>query len=113
MSGMHQPVSEAPSPANAATEPVLHAIDPEDVALSGDALRRIIPVARELIRRFMPGVDPERATLAQVMALFADHAFWEERTGGLLLCADLAERSLCLPVPRDHWRVRAEGVVYH
>ncbi|WP_419785202.1 hypothetical protein [Pseudodesulfovibrio sp.] len=113
MSGMHQPVSESLLTVNSANESTLHAIDPEDVSLSGEGLRRVLPIAREMIRRFMPGMDPEKASMSQIMSLFADQAYWDENSGGLLLCADLADRALCLPVPRKHWRVRVEGVVYH
>ena len=113
MSGMHQPVPHDASLGDTAVRPRLHAMDFEDVALSGEAARLVLRGARELARRFMPGVDADGLTPSRVMALFVDHVYWEERSGGLLLCADMADRALCLPIPREHWRVRTEGVAIH
>jgi len=113
MSGMHQPVSRDASFGNHATEPLLHAIDFEDIALSGEAARLVLLGAREMARRFMPGVDSERLTPTQAVALFVDHVYWEEQSGRLLLCAEMPDRALCLPVPSAHWRVRLEDLVIH
>lgn len=84
----------------------LHDIDFEDVALTIEALRMIRAATDELYRRFMPGVDPAKLTYSQCVGIFLDHCFWSEETGRLILCADIAERSVCLPIPEEHWMVR-------
>lgn len=111
MSGMHQPASRVLAVDNNANETVLHAIDFEDVTLSREGARLILMGARAFLRQFMPSSDPEKLTLAQAVALFVDRVFWEETTGGLIMCTDVAEKSLCLPIPSVHWKVRDEGVV--
>jgi hypothetical protein len=103
---MHQPVSQAPSNGNIVNDPVLHAIDFEDVALSREAARLVFKGAREVVRQFMPGADFEGLTPSQAVALFVDMVFWDERSGALIMCADVAARSLCLPIPKGHWKVR-------
>jgi hypothetical protein len=103
---MHQPVSPALSIGNANSEPVLYVIDFEDVALSREAARLVLHGAREVLRQFMPGADSDGLTAAQAVALFVDMVFWEEGSGMLIMCADVAARSLCLPIPRDHWKIR-------
>lgn len=87
-------------------EPVLHAIDFEDIALTIEGVRLVLLGARAVVRRYMPGVDSDRLTRSQAVALFVDRVFWEEHSGGLVLCTDVAERSLCLPIPRRCWSVR-------
>lgn len=106
MSSMHQPVSQDLSVGNVVNEPVLHAIDYEDVALSSEGARIIHFGARAVMRQYMPAVDFEKLTRSQAIALFVDKVFWEENSGGLIMCADMAERSLCLPVPKEHWMVK-------
>lgn len=108
MSGMHQPVSEDLSVGNFGNEPVLHAIDYEDVALSPEGAKIVHRGARVVMRQFMPAADSERLTPAQAVALFVDKVFWEESTGGLIMCTDVADRSLCLPIPKSHWRIKGD-----
>ena len=111
MSGMHQSASGDQSFGNVVNQAVLHAIDFEDVALSREGARLIHLGARAVMRQFMPGADAEKLTPAQAVALFVDKVFWEENSGGLIMCAEVAEKSLCLPIPSAHWKVRDEGVV--
>ena len=93
--------------------PVLHAIDFEDVALTREGVRLIELGARAVLRRFMPGLGRDELPRSQAVALFLDRVFWEERSGGLVLCAEMAERSLCLPLPSRCWSVRTDGAVLH
>ncbi|MGE4553342.1 MAG: hypothetical protein AB7D57_09525 [Desulfovibrionaceae bacterium] len=86
-------------------EAVLHPLDMEDLALSSDSLRRIDRAARQVMRRFMPGGRPERLTAAQAVSLFLDRICWEERSGWLLLFADLGGTVCCLPLAPDQWSV--------
>lgn len=111
MSGMHQPVSEQPLSVTDIAEPILHSIDFEDVALSRQGAKLILHGARAVLRQFMPAADSDGLTMAEAVALFVDKVFWEENSGGLIMCADVAERSLCLPIPKGHWQVRDDGSV--
>lgn len=108
MSGMHQPVSDQSPSVNEIVDPVLHAIDFEDVALSQEGAKLVHHGARAVLRQFMPAANSDGLTMAQAVALFVDKVFWEENSGGLIMCTDVAERSLCLPIPSDHWKVREE-----
>ena len=89
----------------AGPDAVLHPLDFEDLALSPECLRRIAGASREIMLRYMPGGRPERMTMAQAVSLFLDRVCWEERSGWLLLFADLGGRSFCLAVRPDDWSV--------
>ena len=106
MSSMHQPVSQDLSVGNVGNEPVLHVIDYEDVALSREGAKIIHMGARMVMRQYMPAADSDKLTSAQAVALFVDKVFWEENSGGLIMCTDVADRSLCLPIPKVHWKLR-------
>ncbi len=109
MHGMHQPVDQAPSLVNNEVEPVLHVIDFEDVALSREGAKLVHHGARAVMQQYMPAADSGKLTPSQAVALFIDKVFWEENSGGLIMCADLADKSLCLPIPKAHWRVREDN----
>lgn len=108
MSGMHQPVTQDPSIGKHVSNPILHEIDYEDVALSVEGAKLIHIGARAIMRQFMPAGDHEGLTPAQAVALFVDKIFWEENSGGLIMCTDIADKSLCLPIPKSHWRVKGD-----
>lgn len=93
---------------NASADPVLHAIDFEDVALSREGASLVHKGAQAVMRQYMPAADSEGLTPAQAVALFVDKIFWEENSGGLIMCTQVGERSLCLPIPSSHWKVRQE-----
>ncbi|WP_319471914.1 hypothetical protein [uncultured Pseudodesulfovibrio sp.] len=112
MSGMHQPVSQDQSIGNLANDPILHAIDFEDVALSREGAKLVHYGARAVLRQFMPAADSDNLTAAQAVALFVDQVFWEENSGGLIMCTDMADRSVCLPIPKAHWTVRDDSRVF-
>ncbi|MGL1861704.1 MAG: hypothetical protein OCC46_04175 [Pseudodesulfovibrio sp.] len=112
MSGMHQPIAQTPSVGNHETDPVLHLIDFEDVALSREGAKLVHHGARAVMRQYMPAANSEKLTPSQAVALFVDKVFWEENSGGLIMCTDVAERSLCLPIPKAHWKVKDDyGVI--
>lgn len=106
MSGMHQPMNQDLSFGNHANDPILHVLDFEDVALSRQGAKLVHHGARQVMRQFMPAADSDKLTPAQAVALFVDKVFWEENSGGLIMCADLPEKSLCLPIPKGHWTIR-------
>lgn len=111
MAGMHQSDYQANSMDGFGLEPKLHQIDYEDVALSKEGVRLVHLGAKAIMRQYMPGANCERLTCAQAVAMFVDLLFWEERSGGLIMCAELPKASLCLPIPRKHWTVRNDGRV--
>ncbi|HWR02573.1 MAG TPA: hypothetical protein VN419_01035 [Humidesulfovibrio sp.] len=83
----------------------LHELDYDDLALSAQGMRMVRRAAMDVLRRFS-AVDENEVTLARALALFLDHVFWEEKSGGLLLCADFPDQSFCLPIPRDCWSMK-------
>lgn len=112
MSGMHQSPNIESFLGNYGVEPVLHAIDPEDVALSREGAVIVHRGAQAIMRQYMPAADAKRLTRSQAVALFVDRVFWEEHSGGLVMCTDIAERSLCLPIPKKYWTVRGVPSVH-
>jgi hypothetical protein len=85
----------------------LHVIDYEDVNISATAVSSLKRAAGQLLADYAPSAFEERLSPAKAVALFIDRLFWDEATGELLMCSDLAERSFCLPIPKDHWGLRA------
>ncbi len=83
----------------------LHEIDFEDIAISTHAVKLITAAAKAIVDRHMPGARSESITPSQAIALFLDHIYWEENSGGLIMCSDMAEKSFCLPIPKEHWSV--------
>lgn len=108
MSGMHQPVPQDPFIGNHESDPILHVIDFEDVALTKEGARLVHLGARAVMRQYMPAADSDKLTAAQAVALFVDKIFWEETSGGLIMCTDVADKSLCLPIPKAHWTVKGD-----
>ncbi len=108
MSGMHQPISRDLSVEDIGNTHVLHAIDFEDVALSSEGARLVHRGARAVMRQYMPAADSNKLTPGQAVSLFVDKIFWEEDSGGLFMCTDLVDRSLCLPIPKAHWKVKKD-----
>jgi len=111
MSSMHQNATTAEVLGNYGVDPVLHAIDYEDVALTQEGARLVHLGAKAVMRQFMPAADADGLTRSQAVALFVDQLFWEEHSGGLIMCTDVAERSVCLPIPKKHWNVKGSGGV--
>lgn len=82
----------------------LHELDYEDLALSASAMRLVRQAASQVLGRFC--AVEEGLSFARALALFLDHVFWDEKSGGLILCADFPGQSFCLPIPRDWWGLR-------
>lgn len=83
----------------------LHELDYEDVALSNAALALVRRAARVVLRRLGAEAAGPLPT-GRALALFLDRVFWEEKSGGLILCAELPGAGVCLPIPRDFWGLR-------
>ncbi|WP_319761569.1 hypothetical protein [Maridesulfovibrio sp.] len=86
----------------------LHELDFQDVAISTNAVRTLKKAAVAVMQRFMPGSRPDKLTNSQAIAFFIDRVFWDQDTKGLILCADVADRSFCIPIPREHWHMKAD-----
>lgn len=90
----------------------LHELDFEDVALSQQALTVIHRAAQAMLSRqgiLTPTsgkLDPARA-----IALFVDKVFWDEHNGDLVMCSNMGDRHVCLPIPGRHWSVHLQGRV--
>lgn len=113
MSSMHQRADGDLLTGNHGKNPILHIIDFEDVALSPLGIQMVEHGAKALLRKFMPAVDPDKLTRAQAFAMFVSQVYWEENTGGLIMCTELKNNNLCLPIPSKHWSVRqAIGYVH-
>jgi len=109
MSSMHQPYGNGLPSDNPANEPILHSIDFEDVDLSPTGLQILQIGGQAAIRHHMPMMNTDNLTPHQVMLMFIDKVFWEEHSGGLIMCSDMVQSSLCLPIPKGHWNVRMDG----
>lgn len=107
--GDHQPQHRAQAALGGAGGP-LHELDYDDLALSAQGMRLVRRAAMDVLRRFS-AVDEGQVTLARALALFLDHVFWEEGSGGLILCADFPDQSFCLPIPRDCWSLKPRAGV--
>lgn len=84
----------------------LHELDFQDVAISSNAIRTLKKAAIAVMQRFMPGSRPETLTNSQAVAFFIDRVFWDQDSKGLILCADVAQRSFCIPIPSEHWHMK-------
>ncbi|MHC1700697.1 MAG: hypothetical protein AB9900_06930 [Humidesulfovibrio sp.] len=100
-----QPVRNQVLKALGQAQDSLHELDYEDVALSAAGLALVRRAAATVLRR-LNGMAAEDLPLSRALALFLDHVFWNEATGGLILCADLSSQSVCLPIPADCWGIR-------
>lgn len=87
---------------------ILHELDFQDIAISSNAVITLKKAAIAVMQRFMPGSRPENLTNSQAVAFFIDRVFWDEDSKGLILCADIANRSFCIPIPREHWHMKTD-----
>ncbi|QGY40184.1 hypothetical protein GM415_08595 [Pseudodesulfovibrio cashew] len=113
MSGMHQRAEVDLAKTYATTDPILHAIDFEDVALTPVGARMVHLGAQAVLRQYIPAVELAKLTPSQAVAMFVDQVYWEENTGGLIMCAEMAHANLCLPIPSTHWAVRPTSGYSH
>lgn len=91
----------------------LHPLDYEDVCLSVAAMRVIRKAGEDMLARHAPEASHKALSAAKAVALFVDRVFWNERTGDLVLCSDLAPGGLCLPVPKGMWAMRSPRTRLH
>lgn len=92
---------------------VLHALDYQDVTLTAMGASMARAAAREILGQHAPEMDVAKLTLHNVLSIFVDHVYWEEKSGCLLLCADLPGLCCCLPIPAGQWFVAVEGQTVH
>jgi hypothetical protein len=83
----------------------IHEIATEDVSISAEAIVAIRKAATDILVRFVPGDRLGSMSLGDIMHLFAEKLFWNDQTGGLLMCSELGDGTFCLPIPREHWVV--------
>ena len=86
-----QPVREQVLAALGQAQDSLHELDYEDVALSAAGLALVRRAAATVLSRISGMAAGEDLPLSRALALFLDHVFWNEATGGLILCADFSE----------------------
>lgn len=89
----------------------LHVIEYQDVNISTSAVKSLRRAANQLLASYAPEAFEQRISPAKAVAMFIDRLFWDEATGELIMCSDLAERSFCLPIPKDHWGLRPPPVL--
>lgn len=99
-----------PWPEISVEDNAFHPIDFQDVSISEYAIKIILGAAKALINERMPE-GPKNVSPQQAIAMFIDHLFWEENSGGLVMCADLDSRSYCLAIPREHWSLADRGLL--
>ncbi|EPR44329.1 hypothetical protein dsx2_1690 [Desulfovibrio sp. X2] len=85
----------------------LHQLDYQDIAISAEALRIVRAAGQALFERCLPG-GPQVAP-AHALSMFLDRVIFNERTGELLMCADVPGSNVCLPIPKGHWGMRNKG----
>lgn len=85
----------------------LHVMDYQDITMSSEALRLVRAAGRALLERCQPRGGRIRSS--EALSMFLDRIYFNERTGDLLMCADLPGSGLCLPIPKGHWGVRRAG----
>ncbi len=87
----------------------LHELEPGDVRISEEAVSVIRSAARKILTRYASVETLARLTVGDAAALFSGRIFWNEKNGKLLMCSQLAEGAVCLPIPKEHWTVRQDG----
>ncbi len=87
---------------------VLHELDFQDIAISTVAVTALKRAATAVMQKFLPGSQPEKLTDSQAVAFFIDRVFWDQNSKGLILCADVASRSFCIPIPSHHWHMKTD-----
>jgi hypothetical protein len=95
-----------------AEEDRLHEIATEDVSISVEAMAAIKQAAVEILARFMPCDRLGSMSMPDIIQLFAEKLFWNEQTGGLLMCSELGDGAICLPIPKEHWIVSHKGTFH-
>ncbi|MFZ5425505.1 MAG: hypothetical protein ACOZEN_00915 [Thermodesulfobacteriota bacterium] len=87
----------------------LHELETSDVAISREALSALGKAARSLLVKVMGAGSVEAMTIGEIVKLFASKLYWNETGGELIMCADFEGRTVCLPIPAEHWNVNITG----
>lgn len=87
----------------------LHELETDDVAISREALSALGKAARSLLTRIMSAANAEKLSLQEIVKLFASKLYWNEVGGELIMCAQFEGRTVCLPIPAEHWNVNIPG----
>lgn len=87
----------------------IHELDLGDVAISREALSALGKAARSLLAKVMDAGSAQALTLSEIVKLFASKLYWNELGGELIMCADFDGRTVCLPIPAEHWNVNVPG----
>ena len=87
----------------------LHELESSDVSISREALAALGKTARGLLSKAMDAGGSHAMTLSDIVKLFASKLYWNESGGELIMCAQLEGRTLCLPIPSEHWSVTVTG----
>lgn len=90
----------------------IHALDLDDVALTAEGVLSLKMAAQQALQRHLSGEHLSRMSLAEAVSLFAQHMFWNEEDGGLLLCAQIGAMAMCIPIAAGHWRVAVAGTLH-
>jgi len=91
------------------TRNMLHEMDTNDVAISPEALTAMGKAARSLLARVIDAASAHAMPLSEIVSLFASRLYWNEAGGELIMCAELDGRTMCLPIPAEHWNVTVTG----
>lgn len=83
----------------------LHSLETGDIAISPEALLGLRAIAMAVLGRLMSAESLKGLTLSDIVMIFASRLYWNETDGGLIMCAELGERTYCVPIPAGHWNV--------
>lgn len=87
----------------------LHEIETSDVAISREALSAVGKAARSLLARALGAGGAGDLPLGDIVKLFASRMYWSEAGGELIMCAEVGGKTMCLPIPAEHWSVNVGG----
>jgi len=89
----------------------LHELETSDVAISREALSALGKAARALLAKVTGADIVAGMTIGEIVKIFASKLYWNETGGELIMCADVDGRTVCLPIPAEHWSVNITGQV--
>jgi hypothetical protein len=89
----------------------LHELETGDVSISHEALAALGRTARGLLAEAVGAGNSQAMTLSDIVRLFVSKLYWNESGGELIMCAQLDGRTLCMPIPPEHWNVIITGQI--
>ncbi|MFW5490590.1 MAG: hypothetical protein ACNI3A_19585 [Desulfovibrio sp.] len=81
----------------------LQRLDVTDISLSSRALAVIRFNVLSFFGTYAPEAVSKDPSPAKSLALLLDRLYFDQETGELIMCADLGQHNLCLPIPQKHW----------